>query len=342
LRALEELEVVAVATTRLDTARATAEAFGVPLAFADAAELVSSPEVDVVAITVKVTEHDQLIRAALEAGKHVYSEWPLGVGLTQARALADLAERSGVRHVVGLQGYHAPGALFVRELITRGDLGQLLAVSAVAAGGPAGRRTPQANVYATDAAAGATVLSISAGHLLATLDRAVGELRQVSGVVASVNRETSIIETGETIPVTAPDQIAVAGKLGNGAAVSVAVQGGAAPAAPGFEVRIVGTEATLTITPATPGGIHITDWTISTARADGTAEDLPVPERFSLVPAAVPAGPPRNVAAVYRKLARAITSGQQASPDFTTAVRYHQLLDAIQGASDTGLRQEIG
>lgn len=109
LRALEELEVVAVATTRLDTARATAEAFGVPLAFADAAELVSSPEVDVVAITVKVTEHDQLIRAALEAGKHVYSEWPLGVGLTQARALADLAERSGVRHVVGLQGYHAPG-----------------------------------------------------------------------------------------------------------------------------------------------------------------------------------------------------------------------------------------
>jgi peptide deformylase len=81
LRALDEFQVVAVATTRHDTARATAEAYGVPHAFADAAELVSHPEVDVVAITVKVTEHDRLIRAALAAGKHVFSEWPLGIDL---------------------------------------------------------------------------------------------------------------------------------------------------------------------------------------------------------------------------------------------------------------------
>src|ERR1700677_4217295 len=65
LRALEEFEVTAVATTRLVTAKATAEAFGVPLAFADAGELVSHPEVDVVAIAVKVPEHDRLIRSAL-------------------------------------------------------------------------------------------------------------------------------------------------------------------------------------------------------------------------------------------------------------------------------------
>src|ERR1700689_3026133 len=106
LRALDEYQVVAVATTRPDTAKATAEAYGVPLAFTDAAELVSHPEVDVVAITVKVTEHDRLIRAALEAGKHVFAEWPLGIDLAEARALADLAQRSGVHHVVGLQGYH--------------------------------------------------------------------------------------------------------------------------------------------------------------------------------------------------------------------------------------------
>jgi predicted dehydrogenase len=342
LRALDEFQVVAVATTRHDTARATAEAYGVPHAFADAAELLAHPEVDVVAITVKVTEHDRLIRAALEAGKHVFSEWPLGIDLAEARALADLAQRSGLHHVVGLQGYHAPGALFVRELINRGDIGQLLAVSAVAAGSPAGRRTPQANVYATDAAAGATVLSISAGHLLATLARAVGEFRQVSGVVASLNKETTVIETGETVPVTAPDQVVVAGRLDNGAVASVALQGGAAPAGPDFEVRIVGTEATLTVRPATSGPIHMTDWIISVARADGSAEDLPVPERFTLTSAAVPAGPPGNVALVYRDLARAIAGGRPAAPDFVAAVRHHELLDAIKRASDTGLRQDIG
>jgi predicted dehydrogenase len=74
LQALEEFEVTAVSTTKLSTARATAEVFGVRHAFADD-ELVSCPEVDAVAITVKVPEHDRLIRAALAAGKHVFSEW---------------------------------------------------------------------------------------------------------------------------------------------------------------------------------------------------------------------------------------------------------------------------
>jgi predicted dehydrogenase len=63
LQALAEFKITAVATTRLATAKATAEAFGVPLAFADDYELVSHLEVDAVAITVKVPEHDRLIRA---------------------------------------------------------------------------------------------------------------------------------------------------------------------------------------------------------------------------------------------------------------------------------------
>jgi hypothetical protein len=119
------------------------------------------------------------------------------------------------------------------------------------------------------------------------------------------------------------------------------VQGGSAPVTPGFELRIVGTEATLVVRPATPGGIHITDWAISVSKPNGSAAaDLPVPGRFSPIPAAVPAGPPRNVAVLYREFARAISYGQSAAPDFATAVRYHQLLEQIQRASDTGIRQD--
>ena len=102
----------------------------------------------------------------------------------------------------------------------------------------------------------------------------------------------------------------------------------------------MGTEATLVVRPATPGGIHITDWAISISKPDGSVADLPVPARLSPVPAAVPAGPPRNVAVLYREFARAITHGQPATPDFATAVRYHQLLERIQRASDTGIRQD--
>ena len=342
LQALDEFEVTAVATTRLETARSTAEAFGVPLAFDDDFELVSRPEVDAVAVTVKVPEHDRLVRAALAAGKHVFCEWPLGISLEQAGQLADLAEASGVRHLVGLQGYQAPGALFVADLLENGEIGQPLTVSVVSSGGPGGRRIPRANVYATDVAAGATILSISTGHILATLARAVGEFRQLSGVVASINKQTTVIETGQTIPVTSPDQVLVAGRLASGAVASVVVQGGSAPVTPGFEVRIVGTEATLVVRPATPGALHVSGWSISISRPDGTSADLPVPERYSPVPASVPAGPPKNVAILYREFARAVAGGRPAVPDFTTAVRFHRLLGQIQRASDTGIREDVG
>ena len=341
LQALDEFEVTAVATTRLETARITAEAYGIPLAFDDDFELASSPEVDAVAVTVKVPEHDRLVRAVLAAGKHVFSEWPLGVSLQQAIELADLAEAAGVRHLVGLQGYQAPGALFVADLIAAGEIGQPLTVSVVSSGGPGGRRIPRASVYATDVAAGATILSISTGHILATLARAVGEFSQLSGVVASINKETTVIETGQTIPVTSPDQVVVAGRLASGALASVVVQGGSAPVSPAFEVRIVGTEATLVVRPATPGAIHISDWSISITKPGGTSGHLPVPEQYSLVPASVPAGPPKNVAILYREFGRAIAGRRPAVPDFTTAVRFHRLLGQIQRTSDTGVREDI-
>jgi predicted dehydrogenase len=341
LTALPEFAVTAVATTRAETARATADAFGVPLAFDDGASLIASPEVDVVAITVKVTGHDALVRGALAAGKHVFCEWPLGTDLAQATALADLAAASPGRHVVGLQGYHSPGARYVGELIGQGYLGPLLAVSAVAVGRQGGARIPAASAYAADAAAGATVLSITTAHILASIARAVGSPRAVSALVASMNGTATVIETGQVIPVTAPDQVVLAGQLESGGALSVAVQGGAAAAAH-FELRIVGADATLIVRPGPSGAsVHVADWAITALRADGTAEVLPVPARFSPLPAGVPPGPPRNVALVYRELAEAITAGRPAEPGFDSAIRYHQLVAAIQRSSDTGTKQQV-
>ncbi len=294
------------------------------------------PDVDLVAVAVKVPDHDAVIRAALGEGKHVYSEWPLGVDTEQATRLAALAEENGVAHIVGLQGYHAPGAVFVRELVDQGAIGRPLAVSVVTSGGPAWKTLSADHRYATDVAAGATVLSITGGHVLATLARAIGQPRVLSAVVASVRGEATIVETGETVAVSAPDQVVVGGHLDNDAIVSLTVQGGVAPSGPGFEARIVGTEATLTVRPASPGGIHIADWVIALARADGSEEDLAVPDRLVPIPASVPAGPPRNVAILYRNLAERINHGRSVSPDFADAADLHRLLDVIQQASDTG------
>jgi len=340
---LPEFEVTAVATTKLESATATAHAFNIPLALGSAEELVTRPEVDVVVVSVKVPRHDEVIRAALAAGKHVFSEWPLGVSLEQASALADLATTARVTHLIGLQGLRSPSVAFARDLIAAGRIGRVLSVSVVAAGGLGGTSIAQANVYAVDRAAGASVLTISTGHLLSALEGVLGPLHEVAGIVATLNKHTTVFETGESVEVTAPDQVVVTGRLGDGGVVSINVQGGA-PHALGFLLRIVGSEGALDIRPygGRGGAIHISDWAISAMAADGSIEEFVAPAGYGGVPEAVPAGPPRNVAALYQELGAAINDRRPASPGFDTAVRYHRLIETIQRSADSGARQNVG
>src|SRR5262249_29237630 len=133
---LDEFTVTAVATTRQDSARAAADTFGIPPALPSADELASQPELDRVVVSVKVPAHAAVVRAALAAGKHVYTEWPLAVDLAEASALADAAAAAGVVHAVNLQAYHAPGARFVAGLLADGRIGPGEAVSMTPAGDP--------------------------------------------------------------------------------------------------------------------------------------------------------------------------------------------------------------
>src|SRR5438034_8251346 len=72
----DDFEIVALSTSRRESADAASKRFGVPRAFDNHQDLVTSDEVDVVSITVKVPHHFELASAALNAGKAVYCEWP--------------------------------------------------------------------------------------------------------------------------------------------------------------------------------------------------------------------------------------------------------------------------
>src|SRR5438045_866155 len=97
LRALPSYEIRALSAHNVESARAAGEVFGVSAVFADHEQLVTRPDIDVVAVTVKVPHHRQLVSAALAAGKAVYCEWPLGRDLDDAQAMAALAAEQGGR-----------------------------------------------------------------------------------------------------------------------------------------------------------------------------------------------------------------------------------------------------
>src|SRR5438132_10166475 len=181
LRALPNYEIVALSAHNAESARAAGEEFGVTHVFSDHELLVTRPDVDVVAVTVKVPHHRELVFAALAAGKAVYCEWPLGRDIDEARAMATLAAERGVRTVVGLQARQAPAIEFVKELLGDGYVGEVLSTTMVGLSVP-GDVVVRPNAYMLDETTGANVLTIAVGHSMDTLNYVLGEFADLSPV----------------------------------------------------------------------------------------------------------------------------------------------------------------
>ncbi|MFI6909908.1 Gfo/Idh/MocA family protein [Nonomuraea sp. NPDC050394] len=342
LSRLPDFTVAAVATTRKHSAMETARAFDVPLAFGEAAELIASPEVDLVTICVKVPKHDALIRAAVAAGKHVYCEWPLALDGTQARELAELSASSGRLHLAGLQGVRSPSVRFVRDLVAGGRIGQVLSASfqvMLSGFGEAG--VTEARRQIIDQASGATLLTVGGGHALAVLRAVLGPFAAFSAQLDTRRPRVTIAETGQLVEASAPDQVVIAGSLHDGATATVAILSGAPPAAAGFSLRIVGSEATLAIEPAVPGlPCQIAPWDIRLLEGE-TSLPLAVPVDVHDPASALAPGPAASVAHAYQGLSRAVRTGEPAEPGFAFAAGIHRLMDLAVRGSASGQRQTL-
>jgi predicted dehydrogenase len=121
LPAVPVLHTLADATQ--DLAEAAAKRFGFAKATTDWRALIADPEIEVVDITTPNAMHFDMAMAAIEAGKHVYCEKPLTVKLEDAQALANAAERRGVKTMVAFNNIKTPAALLAKRLIERGDIG---------------------------------------------------------------------------------------------------------------------------------------------------------------------------------------------------------------------------
>ena len=221
-----DFEIIGVANSSLESAQKTAEALNLKYAFENPQALIESPEVDLIVVTVKVPYHFNLVKAALEAGKHVYCEHPLGNGLEETKKLAELAKNKGVVAVVGTQMVNAPEVLYLKKLINEGYVGKVLSTTLIGSGINWGNETINEYHYLFDNINGANMLTIPLGHTLAGLTSVLGGFKSLKAQMFSNFKTVNIADTGEIKPKTAEDQIMVIGQLKNGAAVSVHYRGG--------------------------------------------------------------------------------------------------------------------
>lgn len=162
LHALPGYELAAVCTAHEATAQASAAAFGAALAFHDIGAMVAHPAIDLVAVVVRVPGHNHLVVKALEAGKMVFCEWPLGASLAEAESMAGLASARALRTAVGLQARSDPTLLYARELIREGYVGEVVAASYRSVGQAITRRGP-GRIWQGDRRNGANTLTIAGG-----------------------------------------------------------------------------------------------------------------------------------------------------------------------------------
>jgi len=340
LRALPNYEIRALSAHNAESARAAGEVFGVSAVFSDYEQLVAQADIDVVAVTVKAPHHRQLVAAALAAGKAVYCEWPLGRDLDDARAMATLAAKQGVRTVVGLQARQAPAIEFVQQLLQHGYVGEVLSTTMVGLSIP-GDVVGQPNAYMLDKTNGANLLTVPFGHSLDLLNYVLGEFADLSAVSDLRRPLITIEETGEQIVKTAADQIAVIGTLRSGATASVhireAVAGGT-----GFLWEINGTDGTLRITAdaAVPG---IFPLTVAGAQGRNELAELAVPtalrQKWPTL-SGLEGASGYNVGRVYAAFAADIDNRTHTVPDFADAVRRHEVIAAIERSAASGKRVE--
>lgn len=333
LLASPDVEMTAVCTTRPESAEEAREAFGAKLAFHDYREMAASPEIDAVAVVVKVPEHYGPTVAALEAGKHVYTEWPLGRNTAEAAELAALARAKGVQTVVGLQSRVSPTLLYVKELIDTGYVGEVLACN-VGTFRDGALERPSSRTWQRDASLGANTLTIANGHVIDALRFVAGDFARVACLVTTQAPQWYETDTQQMVDVTSPDNVLVSGQLARGAVASVHV--GAVPwAGSGFRMEIYGRVGTLIVTGNVSSQRGETLRLLG-ARNGHTLTDLEVPEKYIYVPADFPRGDPFNVGQMYALFAEAIRTGQNRLPTFDTAVDLHRFLDALKRASDSG------
>ncbi|UKJ76708.1 Gfo/Idh/MocA family protein [Azospirillum brasilense] len=324
LRELPQFRLSALSHSRIETAKASAEKFGFEHAVSSSDELVNHPDVDLVVVTVRVPEHLHLVTAALQAGKSVFSEWPLGMNLRDAETMNALAAEKGVSAMIGLQTRANPTLRHMRELIKQGYLGEVLSASVIGSGITWGEELDEAFRYTLDPSKGASMLHVPFAHTIDALLFALGEdFLSVSGTLVRRRQTIRMSGSKEVVPLDVADQIAFSGRLTSGGLVTCHFRGGLSRAT-NFHVEINGTRGDLLLT-SPVGYVGLGGFKLMGAQADETLHPIAVPEGFS-ADDNVLAG---NVRKLYELIASDMTSGTLQSPTFGDAVKLHRLINAI-------------
>lgn len=122
-------DIVAIASRDTKRAKQTAEALKIPKAYGSYEELLADEEIDAIYNPLPNHLHVPWTTRAIEAGKHVLCEKPIGLSSHEAQKLVDAAERHpNIKVMEAFMYRHHPQWIKAKELVTTGQIGQLCTI----------------------------------------------------------------------------------------------------------------------------------------------------------------------------------------------------------------------
>jgi predicted dehydrogenase len=122
----KQLEVTAIASRDLATAKKAARQLGIPKAYGSYEEMLADPEIEAVYNPLPNHLHVPLTLAAARAGKHVLCEKPIAITAAEAKALKKAPR--GIMIAEAFMVRHNPQWIEARDLVRKGGIGEVRAI----------------------------------------------------------------------------------------------------------------------------------------------------------------------------------------------------------------------
>ena len=235
--------------------RAHAERVGFEKTTGDWRAVIDDPAVEVINVTLPNAMHREVATAALQAGKHVWVEKPVGLGVDDTAAIAEVARAAPGITGVGFCYRFAPAIQHARDLIARGAIGEVNHYRAVFLADYANRPDGAASWRFQRAAAGSGALGDLMAHVVDLTHHLVGPIARLSGRTATLipqrPRQTgegthfSRVASDDLVDVENEDWASALVEFEGGRVGSLEASRVAVGPRTGLEVQVLGSEGAL-------------------------------------------------------------------------------------------------
>jgi xylose dehydrogenase (NAD/NADP) len=131
IQASQTGELIGIASRDENKAKKKAEQFGIPKFYGSYEALLANPDIDAVYIPLPNHLHKEWVIAAAQAGKHILCEKPLALNAQEAQEMVDACKEAGVHLAEAFMYRHHPRIAKVKEILARGEIGELRAIRGV-------------------------------------------------------------------------------------------------------------------------------------------------------------------------------------------------------------------